>query len=95
MTTRRTLITLAGLAIPAAAARAQSLAPPSLETSTAAPITKDQVGYQDVPYQGKLCAQCVYFIFAEASSAVPASHCKLVAGPISPAGWCQIWAPRG
>jgi hypothetical protein len=58
------------------------------------PIDKAQVGYQDVPRDGKVCAQCVYFIFKPAVGNTPQSRCRMVAGPINPAGWCEIWAPR-
>jgi hypothetical protein len=61
----------------------------------AAPMSKDQVGYQDVPRNGKVCAQCVYFIFKPASGGQVNSRCKMVAGVISPAGWCEIFAPKG
>jgi len=57
-------------------------------------MSKAQVGYQDVPKNGEVCAACVYFLFAPATSAGPASHCKMVAGLISPAGWCEVWAPK-
>ncbi len=88
MTTRRSLLAIAAaMATPALTVRAQTLTP--------APLTKQQVGYQDIPSQGKVCAQCVYFIFVPASGSSPASRCKYVAGPINPAGWCEIWAPRG
>jgi hypothetical protein len=57
-------------------------------------IAKDEVGYQDVPRGGRVCAQCVYFVFEPASGGVPQSRCKMVAGTIDPAGWCEIWAPK-
>ena len=85
MTSRRNLIGLfAGLgfldAVPASA--------------TGAPMSKDQVGYQDVPSGGQVCAQCVYFIFKPSQGNVVQSRCKLVAGPISPSGWCEVWQPK-
>ena len=87
MTTRRNLIALSAGLLP--------LATISARADTVPAITKSQVGYQDIPRNGQVCAQCVYFIFKPASGATPQSRCKLVAGPISPAGWCQIWAPGG
>ncbi len=51
-------------------------------------------GYRDVPYQGHVCAQCVYFIFKPATAAGPQSQCQLIAGNINPAGWCDLWAPK-
>jgi hypothetical protein len=57
-------------------------------------LSKASVGYRDVPYQGKVCAQCVYFEFYPTTGTMPGSRCKLVAGPINPAGWCQVYAPK-
>jgi hypothetical protein len=66
----------------------------SQPAEAAASLSKAAVGYRDVPYQGKVCAQCVYFIFKPASGPGPASRCQLVAGAINPAGWCDVWAPK-
>jgi hypothetical protein len=57
-------------------------------------LSKSAVGYQDVPSGGHVCAACVYFIFAPMVDGAIASRCKLVAGPINPAGWCEIWSPK-
>jgi len=57
-------------------------------------LSKSAVGYQDVPNAGKVCAQCVYFEFMPAAGATPQSRCKLVAGNINPAGWCEVWAAK-
>jgi hypothetical protein len=59
-----------------------------------APMSKAAVGYRDVPYNGKVCAACVYFIFKPSENGVLESRCKLVAGPINPAGWCEVFAPK-
>ena len=49
-------------------------------------VAKKAVQYQDTP-KGKLrCDNCRQW---EAPAA-----CKLVDGPISPAGWCMIYAPK-
>jgi len=85
MGTRRSLLALAAGLLPLSAVQARA---------AAAPMAKADVGYQDVPHSGKVCAQCVYFMFRPAAGDEPASRCQLVAGPISPAGWCEIWAPR-
>ncbi len=80
-------LSLTGLAV-ASRGDAQTVAAPI------APIAKEQVGYQDVPRDGQVCAQCVYFIFKPALAGEPESRCEMVAGTINPAGWCQIWAPK-
>jgi len=59
-----------------------------------APISKAAVGYRDIPYNGQVCAECVYFIFKPSENGVPESRCKMVAGVINPAGWCEIFAPK-
>jgi hypothetical protein len=67
-----------------------------LQTAKAAgaPISKAAVGYRDIPYNGQVCAQCVFFIFMPSENGVLESRCKMVAGPINPAGWCEIFAPK-
>jgi hypothetical protein len=52
------------------------------------PTKLDQktVMYQPVPKEGHACNKCQHF---EAPNT-----CKLVAGTISPAGWCQLWAEK-
>ncbi len=88
--TRRAALSLA---VTTGGATALVFAP---RAARAAPdLSKAAVGYQDVPYNGKVCAQCVYFEFYPATAAGPASQCKLVAGNINPAGWCEVWAPKG
>ncbi len=59
-----------------------------------APLSKAAVGYRDVPYNGQVCAQCVYFVFKPSENGVPQSRCKMVAGLINPAGWCEVFAPK-
>jgi len=85
MTTRRNLLVLtAGLGV------LRGTMAQALESE----IAKDEVGYQDVPRDGHVCAQCVYFVFGNTTGTTLQSRCKLVAGPINPAGWCQIWSPK-
>ena len=62
--------------------------------ATGAPLSKASVGYRDIPYNGEVCAQCVYFLFRPIENGVPQSRCRMVAGPINPAGWCEIFAPK-
>jgi hypothetical protein len=88
MTRRATLALGAGTATTALAL----LTAPKAKAE--ADISKASVGYQDVPNNGQVCAQCVYFIFKPAEGTTPQSQCKMVAGNINPAGWCEIWAPK-
>ncbi len=85
MMNRRTLLTAAAIATTAGVQSARADGPP---------IDKSAVGYQDVPSNGQVCAACVYFEFYPANGPTPASRCKMVAGPIAPSGWCQIWQPK-
>ena len=48
-------------------------------------ISKAAVAYQDHPDGEKECANCAQF--------VPPAGCKLVDGPISPQGYCRLFAP--
>jgi hypothetical protein len=77
-----------------AAAAGLALAGCASGTARAEILSKASVGYQDVPNGGKVCAQCVYFEFMPASGNTPQSRCKLVAGNINPAGWCEVWAAK-
>jgi len=88
--TRRRLLLSAG----AATATATALALSPCRASAYAAMSKAEVGYQDVPKNGQVCAACVYFLFGPATASGPGSHCQMVAGTISPAGWCQVWAPK-
>lgn len=42
--------------------------------------------YQDQPKGDQKCSTCVQFL--------PPGSCKLVAGPISPTGWCRFYTPK-
>ena len=48
-------------------------------------ISKAAVAYQDQPDGDKECAKCAQF--------QPPAACKLVDGPISPQGYCRLFAP--
>ncbi len=48
-------------------------------------ISQAAVAYQDHPEGDKHCAKCMQFL--------PPAGCKMVAGPISPQGFCRIFAP--
>lgn len=50
-------------------------------------MSQKSVQYQSVPKNGNRCANCALW-------QLPAS-CKAVEGPISPAGWCTLFAPKG
>ena len=47
--------------------------------------------YQDRPKDGKSCSTCRLFLPADGGSGA----CALLAGPISPTGWCMGYSARG
>ena len=49
-------------------------------------VAKEAVQYQDQPKDGLKCAMCVNF--------QPPNACVIVAGKISPEGWCLSYAPK-
>jgi hypothetical protein len=49
-------------------------------------IAQAQVQYQATPKDGSKCSTCVNF--------EPPAACKIVAGSISPNGWCIAYAPK-
>jgi hypothetical protein len=55
-------------------------------------MPKTNVKYQDKPNGANACGKCNYFL-PGATPAV-AGLCKVVAGPISPTGWCILFAPK-
>ena len=50
-------------------------------------MSKDQAKYQDKPHGEQQCANCVQFV-AENNT------CKVVAGTVSPGGWCMLWTKK-
>lgn len=49
-------------------------------------VSKPKANYQDKPKGNLKCANCGNFI--------PADTCKVVAGTVSPNGWCILYAPK-
>jgi hypothetical protein len=85
-TTRRGILAgaaaLAGLPILAA----------SQEAHAAGTVPKASAKYQDHPSGPNMCGKCNYFL--PGAPATGPGMCKLVAGPISPTGWCTLFAPK-
>jgi hypothetical protein len=53
---------------------------------------KEDFHYQDRPNEGKHCANCTAFVPPASGQARGA--CNIVAGPISPDGWCMAFSPK-
>lgn len=49
-------------------------------------VSKETAKYQDSPKDGNKCSGCQFFQDPDA--------CQLVEGPISPDGWCALYAPK-
>jgi hypothetical protein len=49
-------------------------------------IDQKAVMYQPTPKNGQVCAKCVQF--------EPPNACKVVAGTVSPAGWCMLFSAK-
>ena len=49
-------------------------------------VAQKAVAYQDTPKGPQRCDNCTYF--------EPPASCKVVAGTISPSGWCQLYAKK-
>jgi hypothetical protein len=55
--------------------------------------SKAQFKYQDHPHGSAKCSGCKFFTPGKSAKAM--GLCKLVAGPISPNGWCIAYSPKG
>lgn len=58
----------------------------STERAEAGAMTKQAAGYQATPKGDQRCDGCSLF--------QAPSSCKFVAGDISPAGWCRLYAKK-
>ncbi len=89
---RRTIISLGSMAavVGGVGAACAAARPDASQLQTMVPsVSKAAVGYRDIPWDGEVCGACVWFKPPDPGTTV--SHCHLVAGPISAAGWCQAW----
>ena len=55
-------------------------------TEAVAKVSQRGAQYQPAPKGGLACAGCNSFIAP--------NQCKLVAGEISPSGWCRLWTKK-
>ena len=51
-------------------------------------LPKANAKYQDTPKGAQQCSNCNYFVPGATGA------CKVVAGDISPKGWCVLYAPK-
>jgi hypothetical protein len=50
-------------------------------------FSQQQAKYQPVPKNGQRCQTCALW--------QPPTSCQVVEGPVSPAGWCMLYQPKG
>jgi hypothetical protein len=75
---RRTILCIGGAAVAAAGVATRAVAQQKIE--------KSLVLYQDKPKEGQECDKCLHF--------QAPNSCDIVAGTISPTGWCGAFAPK-
>ncbi|HUJ86184.1 MAG TPA: high-potential iron-sulfur protein [Burkholderiales bacterium] len=63
-----------------------------LGVKAAGTVPKSAMKYQDNPNGKDECSNCLQFIPGKSASAM--GECKVVAGPISPKGWCIAYARK-
>jgi hypothetical protein len=76
-------VSMSGAALAGAGGLPACMSSPTARTPGTTP--KTVALYQDVPNQGRRCAGCTHFIEPNA--------CEIVAGEISPNGWCRYHEP--
>lgn len=84
---RRALERMAAIAAGAGAGWSVLVAP----ARAAGTVPKSAVAYQDKPKGDQECSNCIQFV----PGATPEANgtCKVVAGDVSPHGWCMVYAP--
>jgi hypothetical protein len=87
---RRRLLRQAAAALPVLVAL--PLLAPRGAAARAGTASKEDFHYQDHPNEGKHCANCVAFVAPGAGQAL--GTCNIVAGPISPDGWCMAFSSK-
>lgn len=85
---RRSLIK--GAAVTASAVAAGTLL--GARQAAAAKAPKAAMMYQDKPHGSQQCSNCIHFIRGASAGAM--GTCTVVAGAISPHGWCVAYAPK-
>jgi hypothetical protein len=75
------------LFVPAALFNSATAGAASAAPAEVKKVPKASVHYQTHPNGEKRCGTCVNFIAAS-------NTCKRVEGPVSPNGWCSLWAKK-
>jgi High potential iron-sulfur protein len=64
----------------------------AVDEAQAAKASKATMQYRDTPNGKQDCSNCLQFIPGKTAKAN--GQCKVVAGSISPHGWCIAYAPK-
>lgn len=56
-------------------------------------VPQSAVQYQNHPKGKSSCANCINFILGKDAGSI--GHCTIVAGDISPKGWCLAYVTKG
>nr|MBU2749137.1 iron oxidase [Acidithiobacillus montserratensis] len=88
MSRREWLKTSTQIAVVAAAA--PLVFAPTADASTL--VSKSSVSYQDHPSGKDMCSNCTHFV--PGSTPSTDGTCKVVAGKISPHGYCYAYTPK-
>lgn len=85
---RRNFLSGAGAAVAGAVGLTSCMTSPRMTPVARAAGTtpKREAAYQNPPNRGRRCAGCTHFLEPNA--------CEIVAGEISPNGWCRFHEPR-
>ncbi len=62
----------------------QDDAPSASPDNEAGKMSQEQAEYQDHPEGDERCGNCRFFVAED-------NTCEVVAGEISPDGWCKLW----
>ncbi|SFQ14661.1 High potential iron-sulfur protein [Nitrosomonas cryotolerans] len=63
-----------------------------LQAADSSKASKSEMQYRDEPNGKQECSNCIQFIPGKTSK--DDGECKVVAGSISPQGWCNAYAPK-
>lgn len=63
-------------------------------TARAGSAAKSDFHYQDKPHDGHHCSECRAFLPPPPQARSADGSCKIVAGPVSPQGWCMAFSSK-
>jgi hypothetical protein len=64
------------------------------QNAHAGSAAKSDFHYQNSPHDGKHCSECTAFLPSPQNQNSEGT-CRIIAGPVSPLGWCMAFSPKG